>query len=154
MQRAIVDFGRDGEGDWYAVLDCAHRQHVRHRPPFTNRPWAITDEGRTGKLGQPLDCLRCDRCEWPEDVVMYKRTPDFDQDSVPKGFLAEHKTRKGVWARIIVEQGNLTYHIDDRDVHQVLDSQVVGVIVPQLPHRVEVSGRVRFHVEFHAVARD
>lgn len=154
MKRAIVDFGQDDEGDWYAVLDCAHRQHVRHRPPFTNRPWVVSDSGRAGKLGQQLDCLRCDRFEWPEGIAMYKRTPDFDQDSVPKGLLADHKTRKGVWARIIVEKGSLTYHVDDCDVHQPINPDVVGIIVPLLPHRVEVSGDVRFHVEFHAVAKN
>lgn len=152
MRRAIVDFGQDDEGDWYAVLDCAHRQHVRHRPPFTNRPWSVSESGRAEKLGQQLDCLRCDRFEWPEDIVMYKRTPDFDEDCVPRGFLADHQTRQGVWARIIVERGTLTYHVDNSGVHQTLNSDVAGIIVPQLPHRIEVSGDVRFHVEFHAVA--
>lgn len=31
--RRIVGFDRDEEGDWVALLECGHRQHVRHRPP-------------------------------------------------------------------------------------------------------------------------
>jgi Protein of unknown function (DUF3565) len=60
MQRRIVGFGLDEEGDRYAVLDCGHRQHVRHRPPFFNRPWTLTEEGRNRMLGQTLSCVLCD----------------------------------------------------------------------------------------------
>jgi hypothetical protein len=66
VQRAIVGFHRDeqteqGEpGDWVAELDCGHNQHVRHRPPWTLRPWVVTPEGRQARIGQPLDCKLCD----------------------------------------------------------------------------------------------
>jgi tellurite resistance-related uncharacterized protein len=152
MQRAIIDFGRDDEGDWYALLDCAHRQHVRHRPPFTNRPWVMSAAGRAGKLGEQLDCLRCDRFEWPDDILMYKRTADFDQESVPRGLQRDHRTRAGVWGRIVIVQGLLRYHVDEMDVHRDLVPGTTGVILPQVSHRVEVTGDVRFFVEFHALA--
>jgi len=60
MKRLIIDFAPDELGDWTAVLECGHRQHVRHNPPFVNRPWVLTPEGRASRLGEPLDCLRCD----------------------------------------------------------------------------------------------
>lgn len=59
MERRIVDFGVDEAGDRYAVLECGHRQHVRHRPPFINRPWTETEEGRRSMLGRMLPCARC-----------------------------------------------------------------------------------------------
>lgn len=68
MQQAIVGFHQDELGDWVAELACGHNQHVRHNPPWTNRPWVITPEGRAGVLGQMLVCLKCDRGEprdWP-----------------------------------------------------------------------------------------
>ena len=46
MQRRIAGFHVDGEGDWVADLDCGHTRHVRHRPPFFNRPWVVDPEQR------------------------------------------------------------------------------------------------------------
>ena len=61
MQRLITGFSRDDLGDWVAQLSCGHRQHVRHNPPFQLRPWALDPEGRTGRLGSPIECPLCDR---------------------------------------------------------------------------------------------
>jgi uncharacterized protein DUF3565 len=59
MERAIVGFETDEVGDWVALLACGHRQHVRHRPPWQERPWVLTPQGREGRLGTPLDCPLC-----------------------------------------------------------------------------------------------
>ncbi|WP_043766039.1 DUF3565 domain-containing protein [Algiphilus aromaticivorans] len=66
MWQAIVDFDRDELGDWRALLACGHRQHVRHRPPWINRPWVTTPEGRAAMLGHKLWCRRCERGEPPD----------------------------------------------------------------------------------------
>ena len=50
MKRKITGFHKDEENDWVAELECHHQQHVRHQPPFVNRPWVITLKGRNGKL--------------------------------------------------------------------------------------------------------
>lgn len=60
MNRKIVGFHLDEHGDWVADLDCGHGQHVRHRPPMSVRPWVTTEEGRKGRLGSGLNCIRCD----------------------------------------------------------------------------------------------
>lgn len=60
MRRKIQGFHRDEQGDWVAELDCGHGQHVRHQPPWSIRPWTLTQEGRAGRLGTELDCTRCD----------------------------------------------------------------------------------------------
>ncbi len=67
MQRAIVGFECDEVGDWVALLECDHRQHVRHRPPWQERPWVLTAEGRQGRLGSPLECPECDRAGVEDD---------------------------------------------------------------------------------------
>ena len=59
--RTITGFHRDEAGDWVAHLSCGHRQHVRHRPPFQLRPWIDSEDGRTSRLGTPLECPLCDR---------------------------------------------------------------------------------------------
>jgi tellurite methyltransferase len=68
MERTITGFHLDEHNDWVAELDCGHMQHTRHKPPFFNRPWTETQTGRDSMLGTTLDCLRCDRLEFPEGL--------------------------------------------------------------------------------------
>lgn len=56
---AITGFHQDEADDWVAELDCGHDQHVRHRPPWTNRLWVITPEGRQSMIGHKLVCKKC-----------------------------------------------------------------------------------------------
>lgn len=60
MERAIIGFETDETGDWVALLECGHRQHVRHKPPFQDRPWTQTTLGRASRVGTPLTCVLCD----------------------------------------------------------------------------------------------
>ena len=60
MERKIVGYHQDEEGHWVADLECGHTQHVRHNPPWINRPWVTTPEGRAQALGTVLNCLKCD----------------------------------------------------------------------------------------------
>ncbi len=59
MQRAITGFHRDAQGDWVAELACGHAQHVRHKPPFVERSWVVTPEGRQAHIGTLLVCVLC-----------------------------------------------------------------------------------------------
>lgn len=155
MRRAIVGFRQDEHEDWVADLDCGHRQHVRHRPPFIVRPWVEDAAGRESHLGTRLDCALCDRMEWPDGLAAYARTPEFDQDTVPRGLVSSHTTKTGVWARIHVLKGTILYRVEapvDRCVR--LGAPATGIVVPEVPHHVEPQGPVRFFVEFFRLARD
>ena len=57
----IVGYQTDAEGHWVAWLQCGHTQHVRHRPPWINRPWVTTRAGRRAHLGMALYCRACPR---------------------------------------------------------------------------------------------
>lgn len=59
MQQAIIGFHQDDESHWVAELACGHTQHVRHTPPWQNRPWVMTKQGRQEKLGFSLPCKAC-----------------------------------------------------------------------------------------------
>ena len=61
VDRAIVGFHVDAQGEWVAELACGHQQHVRHQPPFHLRPWVLEAEGRQQRLGTPLECRLCDQ---------------------------------------------------------------------------------------------
>ena len=60
MQQAIIGFHLDEENHWVAELSCGHNQHVRHNPPWQNRPWVMTIQGRNEKMGMMLACRLCD----------------------------------------------------------------------------------------------
>lgn len=60
MKRRIVNFHQDELDDWVAKLECGHAQHVRHNPPWVNRPWVVTHAGRDQMIGVELDCKDCD----------------------------------------------------------------------------------------------
>jgi len=60
MKQTITGFHCDDLGDWVAELSCSHFQHVRHNPPWTNREWVTTQAGRQSKLGEILNCVKCD----------------------------------------------------------------------------------------------
>jgi hypothetical protein len=60
MKRIIVGFEKDEYDDWMALLACGHTQHVRHNPPWQNRPWVETEAGRKSRLGLELNCKKCD----------------------------------------------------------------------------------------------
>ena len=60
MKRKITGYHTDPENHWIAELECGHGQHVRHNPPWVERPWVATKEGRTSRLGQELNCSKCD----------------------------------------------------------------------------------------------
>jgi len=147
MKRKIVGYHQDEKQDWVADLDCFHGQHVRHEPPFFNRPWSATEEGRASKLGEVLDCKRCDDLEFPEGLEEYKRTPEFTQDTIPKGLLKNHTTKLGTWGKIYVLEGALLYTPEGRASIQV-DAGDTANIPPEMLHCVSAKGSVRFYVGF------
>ena len=150
MERKITGFHRDPRNDWVADLACGHGQHVRHNPPFENRPWVVTEDGRTSKLGVTLNCVRCDALELPGDFRPYKRTAVFQAASVPAGLTSSHSTKSGVWAKIRVLAGQLRYVVAE-PINQtfLLDSEQVGIIAPEVVHSVQPEGAVQFYVEFY-----
>jgi hypothetical protein len=60
MKQKITGFHVDAENHWVAELECGHNQHMRHDPPWMERPWVLTLEGRNSRLGHILNCVRCD----------------------------------------------------------------------------------------------
>ncbi|WP_413289765.1 DUF3565 domain-containing protein [Bdellovibrio sp. HCB337] len=60
MKQPITGYHKDAEDHWVAELACGHGQHVRHDPPWMERPWVTTEEGRNNHLGVELNCVRCD----------------------------------------------------------------------------------------------
>lgn len=86
----------------------------------------------------------------PNNVVPYKRTPEFTQENVPAGLLHAHQTKELVWAKIVVLEGQLQYTINEPEPEIIiLDPSVHGVVEPTVLHEIKPLGKVRFYVEFH-----
>lgn len=87
--------------------------------------------------------------ELPENVNVYKRTPDFNQDTIPTGLLKAHTTKEGTWGKICVTKGKLLFTIETEPQESIkLTPEKFGVVEPQVPHHVKALGDVEFHVEF------
>lgn len=59
IPRRITGFHQDEERHWVADLECGHGQHVRHQPPWQNREWVLSEDGRAKFLGVELGCVKC-----------------------------------------------------------------------------------------------
>jgi tellurite resistance-related uncharacterized protein len=86
--------------------------------------------------------------ELPAGLAAYKRTATFTEETVPIGLLRDHRTKPGVWAKIVVEVGRLEYTLDWPPRTFMLTREKPGVAPPSGPHHVTPVGPVHFHVEF------
>jgi len=80
------------------------------------------------------------------ELVEYKRTPVFDEQSLPAGLRRDHRTKAGVYGRICVVEGRLRLSVGDGE--RVLEAGEVAVTLPEQLHAVEPVGAVRFYVAF------
>lgn len=86
----------------------------------------------------------------PENVAPYKKTPDFDEQTVPAALLRAHQTKELVWGIIVVLEGRLQYTISEPTPEvNILDPDHFGVVEPTMLHEVKPLGKVRFYVEFY-----
>jgi tellurite methyltransferase len=149
MIRTIDGFHQDDQGDWVAELSCLHTQHVRHRPPFWNRPWVTTHAGRRGRIGSGLDCPLCDRAEPPDGLRVARTAGPFDETSVPAALRREHRVADRVWGRLRVLDGSVGFSMaTDPPVIAELAAGDTQAIPPLVVHALRVDGPVRLEIDF------
>ena len=146
MIRTVEGFHPDDDGDWVAELSCLHNQHVRHEPPFQERPWVLTAAGRAERIGTPIECPLCDRTELPEGLVVARTAGPFDHETVPAGLLADHRVAARTWGRLRVLEGSLGFRIFGDEVELVAGDE--QPIPPEVPHAVVLRGPVELVVDF------
>ena len=79
----------------------------------------------------------------------YKRTPVFDQDSLPAALRSRHSTKPGVWGIVRVFQGEVRFVTEAPATEEVLTPERCGLILPEQVHFVRPVGEVRMGVEFY-----
>ncbi|WP_137126224.1 DUF1971 domain-containing protein [Roseomonas sp. HF4] len=85
----------------------------------------------------------------PEGHVATRRSPEFTQDTIPPALRQAHETTHDTWAVIHVLEGRLRYCTISPASETVLEPGRPGEIEPEVKHRVEPLGAVRFYLEFH-----
>ncbi len=86
----------------------------------------------------------------PAGARLVRTTPEFDEGSVPDGLLQAHQIAAGVWGRLVVREGSLVFAFEDAaGPGRHIGAGAAVVIPPERLHHVEVTGPVRFVVEFH-----
>jgi tellurite resistance-related uncharacterized protein len=149
VQREIIGFEADDVGDWVARLDCLHRQHVRHDPPFRLAAWVEDPDGRARHIGTTLSCPLCDRCELPADLIVVRTTAAWDEQTMPTALRRSHRVASGTWGRLRVTEGSLRFVAGTDPVTDVVvDAARPQGIPPDVEHHVEPQGPVRFSIDF------
>jgi hypothetical protein len=147
--RLIDGFHQDDEGDWVAELSCLHNQHVRHRPPFFDRPWVLDAEGRAARIGTELDCPLCDRCELPADVELARTAGPFDGATLPVGLRRPHRVAARTWGRLHVVHGDARLHIDTQPPTDAsLGAGDRQPIPPEVPHVLSLGDGAVVEIDF------
>jgi tellurite methyltransferase len=149
--RTIDGFHQDDEGDWVADLSCLHSQHVRHRPPFQDRQWVTSEEGRAERIGSRIECPLCDRLELPAGLTRVRTAGPFDAETLPVALRRSHLVADRTWGLLRVLDGSLVF---DAETEPPVSRRLVAgdeqPIPPGVPHRVSVDEPVRLAVDFIA----
>jgi tellurite resistance-related uncharacterized protein len=149
VRRTIVGFHQDEDGDWVAELSCWHNQHVRHRPPFHDRPWVLEERERAARLGAELDCPLCDRAELPQGLRLVRTAGPFDSETLPSGLRQEHRVAEGTWGCLRVHGGSVWFAMaGDPPLRVRVGTGGRQPIPPGVAHALTVDGPVHLTVEF------
>ena len=87
----------------------------------------------------------------PAGLREYKRTPSLNADTLPRGFLRRHATKKGTWGLLEVEAGSVVYVIDDeanRGRYTLRQGDRAVIAPRQLHHLESASADLVFQVRF------
>lgn len=153
MQRSIVGFRQDEDGDWVAELSCLHNQHLRHQPPFQERGWVLDDATREARLGAELNCPLCDRAEMPDGLVLARTAGPFDAETLPVGLRRRHVVADRTWGRLGVLEGSVSLCMEsDPPLVARLEAGGRQPIPPGIPHSLTMDRPARVVVEFFTSA--
>jgi tellurite resistance-related uncharacterized protein len=89
----------------------------------------------------------------PDGMEHIRTTDIFDDATVPAGLLRAHRVADGVWARLIVHTGSVTFVFDDEPDEPIHVGPGAGVVIPPArQHHLELGGPATFAVEFYRSA--
>ena len=85
----------------------------------------------------------------PDGLEHVRTTDIFDNDTVPAGLLRAHRVADGVWGRLVVHSGTVSFVFDDEPEHPITVSAGDAVAIPPArQHHLELHDAASFAVEF------
>ncbi len=87
----------------------------------------------------------------PDGFEAYGQSPQFDQNTVPDSLKSEHTTKQGVYGKLNIEYGEITYCVTEpgHEAEFKLNPDTPGIIEPTHKHHIDPHGDVSFHIEFY-----
>lgn len=85
----------------------------------------------------------------PAGLELVRTTSVFDTQTVPPGLLSGHRVAGGVWGRLVVLEGTVTFVSEDDGERRELSAGDDQAIPPEVRHHLEPGPSARFMVEFH-----
>jgi tellurite resistance-related uncharacterized protein len=81
--------------------------------------------------------------------VPYKITDVWTEQTLPAAIRNAHSTKAGTWGLLRVLEGEVQLVWEDGSGSETVTPDRPGVIRPQAPHHVEITGPARMQVEFY-----
>jgi tellurite resistance-related uncharacterized protein len=85
----------------------------------------------------------------PAGVELVRTTAELTRDTVPAGLLREHRLATGVWGRLRVIDGTVTFVLEASGESRLVGAGEVQVIEPEVAHHVEPGPGSVFVVELY-----
>ncbi len=86
----------------------------------------------------------------PDGFELARTTDVFDNDTVAAGLLRAHRVADGVWARLIVHTGSVSFVFEDQPDQPISVGAGEHVVIPPArPHHLELDAPSTFAVEFY-----
>lgn len=94
--------------------------------------------------------MEVSRTQLPDGLEHVRTTDTFDVTTVPAGLLRAHRVADGVWGRLVVHTGAVTFVFDDEPDHPITAGAGDTVAIPPgRQHHLELDQPATFAVEFH-----
>ena len=88
----------------------------------------------------------------PAGLEHVRTTDVFDDTTVPAGLLRAHRVADGVWGRLVVHTGTVTFVFDDAPDHPISVGAGDAIAIPPArQHHLELDHPATFAVEFHRI---
>lgn len=98
-------------------------------------------------LGWPLNCVRCDRLEWPDGLVFQDCTERLSDSGLARALTYSHDVAANSWTRIVLNSGGLRLLIPELDFETHLSPDAPGIVPPHVGHQLQSAEPAQFIVE-------
>lgn len=150
VDRRILAVHEESADTCVVALDCGHRRHVRDRPPFERHPWVRDADARAARVGQSIECGRCDALERPTTAQRYREGTPWTDATLPAGLRKAHSLKAGVWGELVVLAGTARLRFDPPFARTLqLAAGDVASIPPELTHELVLGADALVRVDFY-----